>query len=240
MRALQRKIEALEKSVGDPASSKTGIAPNPDDTELAVARTQARIDAAEARMASLAQQIKTLRSQRAQYEGKILQTPQVERGMTSLLRDYENAKTKFEEVRSKQMSAQISESLEEGKKAERFALLEPPVMPDVPIEPNRKKIAAMGFFLALVSSGGVVMLLETVQQRVHGVNALAALLKLQPLVAIPYIHTQAELTRRKPPRRLWLIVSAALLLLLVAAGIATHFLYQPLDMVWIKFLAGFE
>jgi polysaccharide chain length determinant protein (PEP-CTERM system associated) len=240
LRALQRKIEALEKSVGDPASAKTSIAPNPDDTELAVARTQARIDAAEARMASLAQQIKTLRSQRAQYEGKILQTPQVERGMTSLLRDYENAKTKFEEVRSKQMSAQISESLEEGKKAERFALLEPPVMPDVPIEPNRKKIAAMGFFLALVSSGGVVMALETVQQRVHGVNALAALLKLQPLVAIPYIHTQAELTRRKPPRRLWLIVSAALLLLLVAAGIATHFLYQPLDMVWIKFLAGFE
>jgi hypothetical protein len=160
--------------------------------------------------------------------------------MTSLLRDYENAKSKFEEVRSKQMSAQISESLEEDKKAERFALLEPPIMPDKPIEPDRKKIAAMGFFLALASSGGLVMALESAQQRIFGVRALGALVGQPPLVAIPYIPTQAELTRRKPPKRLWLIVVSVALLVVIAVVAGVHFFYEPLDMVWIKFLARFE
>ena len=193
-------------------------------------------------MTSLAQQLSSLRAKRGQFEGKILQTPQVERGMTSLLRDYENAKSKFEEVRSKQMSAQISESLEEGKKAERFALLEPPIMPDKPIEPNRGKIAAMGFFLALASSGGIVMALETAQQRVYGMRALGALVGQMPLVAIPYIQTTQEMLPRKRPsvRRLTLIAIAVALLLLAAAAGAVHFFYEPLDMVWIKFLARFE
>lgn len=160
--------------------------------------------------------------------------------MASLLRDHENAKSKYEEVRSKQMSAQISESLEEDKKAERFALLEPPLMPDAPIEPNRKKIAAMGFFLALAGSGGLVMALESAQQRVHGARALGALIGQPPLVAIPYIATQSELARRRKPRRLWLYVAAALLVLLAAGLAAVHFFHEPLDMVWIKFLARFE
>lgn len=46
---------------------------------------------------------------------------------------------KYEEIRAKQMSARISENLEQENKAERFALLEPPLMPEKPIKPNRKK-----------------------------------------------------------------------------------------------------
>lgn len=239
LRALQRKIDALKKALGEPASAEPAESADPKDTELAVAKTKARINATEVRMASLAQQLKSLRAQHAQYENKILQTPQVERGMTSLLRDYENAKSKFEEVRSKQMSAQISESLEEGKKAERFALLEPPMLPDKPIKPDRKKMLAMGFFLALASSGGMVMALESANQRVRGAQALAALSGRSPLVAIPRIRTQAELARRKSPKKLKFIV-AALILLIVAAVVAVNFLYQPLDMIWFKFLARFE
>lgn len=237
LRALQRKIEALEKTVKE--GKEAGPAPG-EDSELAVAKVKAYLETTEGRKASLAQQIKTLRAQRGEYEHMILQTPQVERGMASLLRDYENAKGKYQEVLQKQMSAQISENLEEEKKAERFALLEPPLRPDKPIEPDRKKIAAMGFFLALAGSGGVVMALEGVQQRVHGPRALGALMGQPPLVAIPCIRTEAELARRKGPKKLGLIIAAAVLILLAAALAAVHVFYQPLDMVWIKFLARFE
>jgi len=59
--------------------------------------------------------------------------------MADLLRDQETARRKYEEIRSKQMSAQVAENLEDEQKAERFTLLEPPLAPDVPIKPNRKK-----------------------------------------------------------------------------------------------------
>ncbi len=238
LQALQRKIDALKKTIGEPASAdSTGIG---DTTELAKAKVQASIQANQTRMASLAQQMKSLRAQRAEDERMILQAPQAELGISGLLRDRDNAKTKYEEMRAKQSSAQISENLEQGQKAERFALLEPPMMPDKPIKPDRKKIAAMGFFLALASAGGMVMVMESIQQRVYGMGALGALVGQPPLVAIPYIQTQAELTRRKKPKRLWLIVAASVLLLIVLVLTAVNFLYQPLDMVWIQFLARFE
>lgn len=239
LRALQRKIDALEKkTLGQGGGEESPEVK--DDMELATAKVKARIQATQARMASLAQQMKSLRAQRAEDERMVLQTPQAERGMASLLRDHDNAKSKYEEVRAKQMSAQISENLEAEKKAERFSLLEPPLLPDTPIEPNRKKIAAMGFFLALASSGGMVMAIESIQQRVFGMRALAAVLGQPPLVAIPYIQIQEEITRRRRPKRFWFLLAAILLLLVIAALAAVNFLYQPLDMLWIQFLARFE
>ena len=102
------------------------------------------------------------------------------------MRDHENAQKKYEEIRAKQMSAKISENLEQENKAERFTLLEPPLMPDKPTKPNRIKILLMGSFLALAGSGGLVMLLETLNQRMRGQEALAVAIRQRALlVAFP-------------------------------------------------------
>jgi uncharacterized protein involved in exopolysaccharide biosynthesis len=234
VRSLRKKIEALEASVGgtpEPAEPITM-------TELATAKVQARIAATEARLASLGDQQRALQAKRAELERIIVETPQVERGMVSLLRDYENARAKYEEVRAKQMSAQMAENLEEGKKAERFSLIEPPLLPDKPIEPDRKKLATMGFFLALAGSGGIVMALESFNPRVRGAQSLAALIGGPPLVTIPYITTRAERRRRKDPRRTW-VPAAAALLLIAGATAAAHFLYKPLDVVAMNAVARF-
>ncbi|NWG87697.1 MAG: lipopolysaccharide biosynthesis protein [Hydrogenophilaceae bacterium] len=260
VRALKRQIEALEgESAGRPGETKAGagkpIAGRPDQDkrgakvdedsfnqfqDLSVAKIEARITAAEARQKSLIEQRKEIKSKLAQYEREIMQTPQVERGMIAMQRDYDNAKTKYEEVRAKQMGAQISENLEEEKKAERFSLIEPPLLPDKPIEPNRKKLVAMGFFLALAGAGGLVMLLESIHQRVRGPRALAALAGEPPLVSIPYITTREERTRRKsvPRFRLKLFVGGGLVLF-IAALLAVHFFYKPLDILFYMILDRF-
>ena len=49
------------------------------------------------------------------------------------MRDHETAQKKYDEIRAKEMTAQVAESLEDDQKAERFSLLEPPLFPDKPI-----------------------------------------------------------------------------------------------------------
>lgn len=230
VRAIKRKIDALE-SAG--AGAKDKSAP----VSLDVARVETKIGATQARIDSLAAQLKTLRGKLSSYERQMLQAPQVERGLVTLMRDHENAQKKYEEIRAKQMSARISENLEQENKAERFILLEPPLMPDKPIKPNRKKMLAMGFFLALAGSGGLVMLLETLNARVRGADALAPLLGRRVLATIPYLHTQAEQQRRRWwIKRIAIGVGVGLLLLLLIL----HFAFMPLDILLMKLLARFE
>ncbi|WP_338523227.1 Wzz/FepE/Etk N-terminal domain-containing protein [Pseudomonas batumici] len=228
VRAVKRKIAALEATKG------AGGAAAPASLDLA--KAQARIAATEARIKSLADQKQEILKKIADYEAQILETPQVERGLVTLMRDYENARKKYEEIRTKEMSAKISESLEQENKAERFVLLESPLLPEKPIRPNRKKVVAMGFVLAPVGAGALVMLLEMLNQRVRGAEALASVLGRRILVAIPYIYTRAELARRKQWRTR-LIVSGVVIIVLFL--VLLHFFYMPLDLLMFKALGRF-
>lgn len=232
VRAVKRKIEALESAEGATPGKAAGSA-----VTIEVARVQTRIAAATARVESLGAQAGGLRTRMAQYEQQSLQAPEVERGLLVVMRDHENAQKKYAEIRAKQRSAQISENMEQENKAERFVLIEPPQLPEKPVKPNRKKIVALGFFMSLAGSGGLVALLELLNQRVRGSEALTAILRRRILVTIPYIPIQAELSRNQ--RRLWFLI-IGLLVALSLAFAALHFLYMPLDILLMKMLARLE
>jgi len=230
VRALKRKIETLEEEVAAGDGGGRRIAP----ANLMVAKVQTKIDAANSRLASLTEQQKALRGQIAELERQILQTPQVERVLMTLMRDHDNARRKYEEVRAKQVDARMVESLEEDKKAERFSLLEPPLRADKPYKPDRLKLLALGFVFAAGSSSGLALLLELLKQRVRGAAALTHLVRQPPLVVIPYITTRYELERRKAKIR-WLVVGVVVFC--VVAAVLIHFLYKPLDILLLKVIA---
>jgi succinoglycan biosynthesis transport protein ExoP len=234
VRAVKRKIEALE------AAGATGSAGGADKSgggvSLEVARVQTKIASTQARIDSLGAQIKALRGRLAVYEQQILKTPQVERGLITLMRDHENAQKKYEEIRAKQMNAQISESLEGENKAERFSLLEPPIYPDRPSKPDRIKILLIGFFAAIGGSVGLVFLFETMNQRIRGAEALSLVIRRRPMVVVPYISIESEIVGRKRLLRKVAIVAAATI---VISAILLHVLYMPLDILMMKIIARF-
>lgn len=229
VRAVKRKITALEAAQGAGTGAVTSVS-------LDVAKAQARVAASEANIKSLADQKQQILAKIDAYEAQILETPQVERGLVTLTRDHDNARKKYEEIRTKEMGAKISESLEQENKAERFVLLEAPLMPEKPVRPNRKKVVAMGFVLAPVGTGALVMLLELLNQRVRGVEALASVLGRRVLGTIPYIHTRAELARRK---RLQVLMLLGGVLLIASLLVLVHFFYMPLDSLVYKALSRF-
>lgn len=230
VRNAARKIAALEKTVASTPQEDTPVPTG----GLEVARIQAKVDAANSRLASLDAQHKRLQGRIHQLEAQILQTPQVERGLITLMRDHENAQKKYEEVRAKQIDAQMAQSLQQDSKAERFALLEPPLRPDVPVSPDRPKILLLGLLLAAGGSGGLAFLLEMLNQRIRGAGALMQLMRQAPLVVIPYITTQDELAKKKSTYKKFALITAIAVLVFVAL---VHFLYQPLNILFLKLWA---
>lgn len=230
IKRLKRNIEALEKS---PNSSEADTTPS-HVSNLAAYRIQARIDSDNARLSSLAQQRAMLQGKITENEHAMIMTPKVEQGLEVLIRDRDSAQKKYEELHSKKMNAQIAQNLESENKSERFSVLEPPVLPEKPFKPNRVKIFVLGFFLAVVSSGGAIMLLESIDKRIRGVEAFAHVLGYRPLVSIPYFRNQDEILRFK---RLKMFVFWGVILAVVTVVVALHFLYMPLDVLFVRVLA---
>lgn len=216
IRALKRKIATLEKASQSATTSTKPVVKNVA-TELAKAKIRAQIEAARVRLGSLDAQKRSLRSEMTKLQSQVIKIPQVERGLFTLLRDYENAKTKYEDVKAKQINAKIAENLESGDKAERLTLLESPEFPEYRKSPKRKKIIGLGLFGALGLGLAFAGLLEFLDKRVRGQGALTSVIHMRPLAIIPYITTEAELSHKKKLVKRTYIVAAVLAGLLLAA-----------------------
>lgn len=232
IRNLKRKIETLEKA----ATSSDSVKPVKNDlaTDLVISKIQSQMEAAKARLESLSDKKASLQAKINQLQGQVAQSPQVERGLFTLMRDYENAKTKYEEVKSKQVNAKIAENLESENKAERFSVLEPPVFPDKPSKPDRNKIIVLGILGSFIVAAGVALLLESLDKRIRGVEPLTALINMRPLVVIPQIYTEGELDRSQ---HLFKYVLSAIVISLILALLIVHFFVMPLDLLFAKMTA---
>jgi capsular polysaccharide biosynthesis protein len=133
-----------------------------------------------------------LKEKIGQNEHAMELTPKVAQGLDILIRDRDSAQKKFDELRNRKMNAQIAQNLESENKSERFTLLEPPILPEKPFKPNRIQIFLIGLLLAAGSAVGVVMLMESLDKRIRGVDALTHVLGYRPLVVIPFLYTEEE------------------------------------------------
>ena len=234
VRALKRRVDTLEKASQIPAEAKSPKVSI--ETDLITAKVQAQIEAAKVRLNSIISQKKSTQAKMEKLQSQVVQSPQIERTLFTLMRDYENAKSKYEEVKSKQVNAKIAENLEQENKAERFVMLEPPIFPDKPSKPDRKKIIALGIVASIASALALVALLETLNNRVRGAESLTAIIGMRPLVIIPYITTKAELRRKKNLTR---YVLAAVAIIVLISLLIIHFLIVPIDLLFVKLMARF-
>ena len=114
-----------------------------------------------------------LRAKQRTYDARLLQIPEIEREYRDLTRDYENAQTRYREVKAKQMQAEVAQELEKDRKAERFSLGEPANLPEKPISPNRLRIALIGLVASLGSGVGLAWLRDALDPSVKGPLELA-------------------------------------------------------------------
>jgi len=227
VRAIKRKMDGLPQAeVG--SSQTTSTANNPAYLQLVSEQTIAEIE-----LQNIYKQRLKLRRTLEDLELRVSQTQQVERGYYDLMRDLDNQKQKYKELKAKSLDARLSQTLEEEQKAEKFSLIEPARVPRKPVKPNRFKILVMGFALSIAVGLGLGYLAEMLDGSLRGYKSLERLTGVEPLVVIPYIKIQADIDQTRINIRRLIIISS---LLLIGAIAAVHFWYQPLDMIWFKVL----
>jgi succinoglycan biosynthesis transport protein ExoP len=83
------------------------------------------------------------------YQARVDSLPVVEQGMAGLTRDYEISKANYRSLLDKKMAAGMATDMERRQKSERFEIIDPARVPEIPVRPNRPLYATIGSILSL-------------------------------------------------------------------------------------------
>lgn len=225
---LERTVAALEAELAKPVAPVRPRTPETPDNPAFI-QIQAQLSSILNGQQALAARIAALRADATGFEKKIAMTPVVEREYRELARDYENAQVRYQQVRAKQMEAQLAQNLETNRKGERFTLIEPPLPPEEPVSPNRLAVLIIGLILSAALAAALAALREATDTAVRGRRDVELLAEAAPLALIPNIVTAADVARGR--RRLQFAAGGAMASFVVAL-LGVHFLFRPLDTLW--------
>ncbi len=193
--AAEADVEAARNALSERITEET----RKGASDLSGVQIEGRIAVIDNRIKMLNKQTVESMEQIADLEQRISRTPEVERGIASLSRDYDNLFQEYQDVLAKQQDAQLAENLEENQQAEKFSILEPALQPDKPSSPDRAKLTVLAIFAALGAGGAAALGMELLQAKLRGRTHLTGIIETQPIAVIPYIHSEAD--KEKPWRR---------------------------------------
>lgn len=130
-----------------------------DDPSLAatMAHERERLDDLKAQKTIASKQITTLNAERQQILAKIAsiqahvdRLPVREQQLASITRDYEITKANYKSLLDKKLAAGMAADMEKRQKSERFTMIEPARVPEIPSKPNRPLIAGIGALVSLL------------------------------------------------------------------------------------------
>jgi len=220
-------VNELQNQALNQDSVKSLVKERADNPAYVMVKTQ--LDSVKAEDVALRKRQQEMREKIAEVEALILKAPTVEKEYKQLTINLANATAKFQEITSKEMESQISLNMETERKGERFTLIEPAILPEQPVSPNRPVLVLLGAILALVAGVGSLAIREMLDQSLRGTKAIAAVMNVEPLVAVPYLVIDEELKAGLEQRYkilIGLVLAGIVFLLLV------HFAYKPLDVIW--------
>lgn len=231
---LERQLEAISQQIAAAGDRTTDQEQSPAAADNpAYVHLKTSLEATKVEIATLSESREAIKEQIAVYEQRLHEAPNIERQYRNLTRGYDNAVAKYREVKDKQLEAELAQSLELKRKAERFTLIEPPVVPGEPVEPNRPAIMLLGLVGAVGSGVGHLVVRELLDKGLHTANALRVIIGAPPLAVIPYIPLAAERRRRK---RRNLILAGAGASALILAVVLVHVFMAPIDLLWFRLL----
>ena len=229
-----KEIEALEDKLLEQDYQDADVKQASNDvTNPAYIQFTGQIDAIDTEV-SMLQEIRQRTTRKLEgLEQRIMESPELERKYRSLSRDYASSQSKYLEITAKLNEAKIGESLELGNQSEKFTIIEPPLVPERPIRPNRALFLVLGLILALIVGFVAILIKEALDDALYDTKSVLHLTGMMPIATLPRVRNTEETSRAKKMRNL---IIAAYLLAIITVIMLVHYLYMPLDVMYYKLL----
>ncbi|XLZ68470.1 XrtA system polysaccharide chain length determinant [Massilia sp. SR12] len=207
----QRKKEEAKKLArsGDP-----GMNYSPMLQQMNVA-----LSVEEARVASLKARVGEYTTRMARMRSQSTQAPEVEAQLAQLNRDYSINKDNYEKLVQRRESAKLSGDLSSATDMMSFRVIDPPIVPQTPVGPNRMRFYSLVFVSALMAGLGVAFLMSQIRPTFLSQHSLREVTGVPILGSIGMNWTEQQKSSRR--RRLYGFGLAVASLFTAFAGVIT-------------------
>lgn len=184
VRLAERRLEAARRVSSSQIRPSAGAA-------IAAAMTANNVQIAELSRLRAVEDARLSSSLAAQSRAPVLmeEISQLESRADSLRQQYR-------EVSARLLSARSSARMESEQKGERLSVVDPPVIPDKPLSPNRPLLIAGGMAAGLGAGLVLAFLVELLLHPIRGVTQIEKMLGVPPLVVIPTMQKGSEVVSR--------------------------------------------
>ena len=192
-----------------------------------------RIFVAESEIKNLVENQREVEAGILKYQQRIENTPLVEKDYKELTRDYNNVKRKYSDISAKLMEARVAKGMEESQFGERFIIVDPAGLPDVPYKPNRIAIIVLGFIFSIGTGIGLAVIQESMDHSIKSVDELNQITGGNVFSTISFIETTEEKRKRKIKRIAWVTTITGIIALVL---ICVNLFLIPLGSLWIEII----
>lgn len=193
---LKAEIEALQKRLEQPDQERedrgttrmTSANPVYQDLQSRLFEVEAELSSLNARKRNLAQTV-------AKREQQLRQVPAAQKELGILMQERDSLRNIYDDLLNRMGQSEVSKQMEIGNKASTFRIIDPAILPEVPVSPD-----LMRMFLLAVAGGigcgfGLVFLLENMDSRVRDLDSLKTL-GVDVLAVVPNIVDPAQTKKR--------------------------------------------
>ena len=212
IKRLKREVQKLESQIKNNGSNKASGAKAPQNTLPQKPDNPVYINLT-AQINSIDMEIKTLQEDKiklngeiAKYQGRIQNTPNVEKQLNELTRDYGTAEAKYKDIYNKLMEAKVAKEMEDKKRGQRFQIVSQAYLPKEPYKPNRLLIIIISLLLSTGAGSVVAFLREGVDDSVKTSEQVKILTGLPVLSSLSYIVTSQEKRARRLKKMGWAFI----------------------------------
>lgn len=194
VKSAKRDIASLtaqvEKESKEPKDGSKTAKPSAPATPLAALQaslkdTDDQITKVEAANKSLKTSIDSLQSR---VEGAPSHVPDFE----MMMRDYTATRDLYDDAQKRYSDAQLAVRTESMANGEEYRVLDPAVVPNEPVGPNRLHLVGLAALLALLIAVGAAVLSDRLDTSFHAIDDLRAFTRVPVLTSIPPIRTTRD------------------------------------------------
>lgn len=217
-RRLVAELEAKAAGEGTDSGATPPVAAGDPARRERLRQMAAEIESLDRQMTFKESEERRLRSEIAEYQGRVEAVPGLESEWASLTRDYDTEQAEYKELLSKAGAAQLAVDLEKEEIGESLRVVDHAGVPVQPLPSLRPQINAGGLVLGLLLGVGIAALLEFRDSSFRTEADVMEVLALPVLASIPYVQSTTERIRHR--RRIIGLASIGMLMA-VGMGYAT-------------------